>query len=736
MKGLFIILSFFSLFVNAQNTITGIVSEKNTKINLPGASIYIPELSLGTMSDKNGKFEIKNIPNGVFTIDVSFLGYKNYIKKIEFYNSDKTINIEIEPEVFITEEIVVSGGRPSSQHHNAIKIESINVEELDKTGEINIIKSISKVPGVDLISKGTGVATPVIRGLSTSNILVLNNGVRIEDYQFSENHPYLIDEFGISNIEIIKGPASLLYGSDAVGGVINFIKEKPAKYNTTNVDLNFKYNSNSNGLVSNVGLKSTKNNKFFGVRVGGKSYEDYTDGKGQIVKNSRNSQYSVKLFTGINKDFGVFRIFYDYNKMNLGLIIPPVLQLVNSNSRKNEVWFQELDNHFLYTKNTLFFNKLKIDIDLSYQQNNRKLNGFDTNNYTLVDMKLRSFICQIKNQYQFSKTKSLILGGQGIMQNNNNNLAPSIVVPDYYTKDLSLFALYEQDIIKVLHFQAGLRYNYRNIFVPRAEYTIAKQNFEQIDNTYNNLSYSIGSTFHLNKEILLRGNFASAYRTPNVAELTQNGVHGNRFEKGNPNLKSQISYETDFSGHYHSKFFVADIAMFYNKIDNYIYLSPTNDTTINGIKIYKYQQINAKLYGLETGAKIMPIKWFNIIETYTNTIGIDENNNYLPFIPQNKINSTISFIFQPKITNVNFNISNIYAFKQNKISEFESETSNYSVFNISLNVEKTLGKTVTSLFLTVNNIFNEIYYDHLSTLKNMNYYDIGRNVGVGMKVVF
>jgi len=739
MKRIYIIILItiqFSLI--AQNTITGKITDKNTQETLIGANIYIPEVSKGTASDINGKFTIENIPNGTFTINVSFLGYKNYIKKITFNNSDIKLDIELEQNAFVSEEIVISGGRVSSQHHNAIKIEAIPTKEISNSGNINLMKSISKIPGVDVISKGTGVATPVIRGLSTSNILVLNNGIRIEDYQFSENHPYLVDEFGVDDIEIIKGPASLLYGSDAIGGVINFVKEKPAKQNTTTADVNLRYFSNSNGLISNIGVKSTKKNIFWGIRLGEKSFEDYTDGSGVIVPNSRNTQYSAKAFVGLTKDFGIFRVFYDYNKMQLGLTIPPVIALTDGNSRTNEFWYQDLDNHLLYTKNTLFFNKLKTDINFSFQQNHRKLNSVETNPYfTVVDMSLTSMNYEIKNQYQFTERTSIVFGLQGMNQNNKNTPAPSIVIPDYTTNDFSVLALFEQDIIKYLHLQIGARFNYRNILVPEKNYEIANHSFDKIDKTYNNLSYSAGGTYHLTKNILLRANFASAYRTPNVAELTQDGVHGNRYEKGNTDLVSQQSYEGDFSGHYHAKHLVFDLALFYNNIDNYIYLAPTSDTISNGMKIYQYQQINAVLYGFETGVKILPTKWLNITETYNNTTGIDQNNMYLPFIPQNKINSSIKFLIKQKIfDNLSTEVSNTYAFAQNNISRFETSTPEYSVFNLSINADKKFEKYSISASITANNIFNEVYYDHLSTLKDMGYYNIGRNISIGLKFLF
>jgi iron complex outermembrane receptor protein len=217
----------------SQNRITGYITDKSTNVKLPNVSIYINDLQKGTTSNSDGLYSLENIPNGFFKIQFSYLGYSTVIKTINLKSDVLELNISLVPTSVKTPEIIISGGQPVSQHENAIKIESIKKEALENEGGGNIMKKLNAIPGIDAISKGNNIATPVIRGLSTSNIIVLNNGIRMESFQFSEDHPYTIDESDVSNIEIIKGPASLLYGSDAVGGVINFIKDPPAPVNTT-----------------------------------------------------------------------------------------------------------------------------------------------------------------------------------------------------------------------------------------------------------------------------------------------------------------------------------------------------------------------------------------------------------------------------------------------------------------------------------------------------------------------
>ncbi len=726
------ILLLISTLSQAQSSLSGTIIDENNN-SLVGANIYIPHLGKGAVSDINGEFTINKLPEGKYKMEISFLGYETSISIINTKKDNSKIKIQLHPNVLQSEEVVISSGVYSTQHENAIKIESLDAKKIENLGNPNIYQAISKVPGVDMISKGEGISTPVIRGLSTSNILVLTDGIRMENYQFSENHPYLIDEYGVNNIEVVKGPASLLFGSDAIGGVLNFISEKPSYKKDLAIDYNSFYNSNSNGISNNLGIKGKHNEWFWGIRAGQKSHKDYTDGDRKVVTNSRFNSQNIKLSTGLNKEFGKFAIYYTYNKMKLGLTVPPSITLVSDNNRDLNAWYQDLDNHFLYTKNTLFFNKLRTEINASYQLNHRKLNTNPSSaDFTNVDMSLQTISYEIKNNYKFG-LGDIIFALQGKNQTNTNHGAPGLVVSDYSHDNWASLLLLQLSLNEKTHLQIGTRYDFIHIQIPEL---VNSDKF--IDNSYNNLSYSMGLTYQLNKALLLRGNFASAFRTPNASELSQEGMHGNRYEKGNPNLKSQRNYEGDLSLHFHNQFLVFDASGFYNSIENYIFMSPTDDTISDGSKVYQYLQNNATIYGTEWGAKIIFLKNFSLKETYSNIIAKQENGDYLPLIPQNKILSDLRYEINnaKKIKQLYASLNHTFAFSQKNISPFENQTPEYSVFNLGIGLQKQL-KTITLDFsIKVNNLLDAAYYDHLSTLKDLGYYNIGRNINLGIRLVY
>ncbi|MBI9055810.1 MAG: TonB-dependent receptor [Bacteroidales bacterium] len=717
----------------AQNSIKGKITNKTNNQPLPSANVYLPEQHKGTLTDNNGIYNMNHLPKGKIKIQFSYVGYKTIIKTLLIEDSEIILNIEMESAVLQAEEVVVSGGSYTTQHQNAIKIEILKSKDIAEIGTPSFTEAIANVPGVDMISKGVGVAKPVIRGLSMTNILMLNNGVKLENFQFSENHPFLIDEFGIDRIEIIKGPASLLYGSDAVGGVINVLKEKPAPIGKIIGDFNTQYHSNTQGIVSNLGIKGSSENFFWGLRGGLKSHADYRDGNEDYVPNTRFNEKSFKANVGLIKSFGLFRLYYDYNQPDLGMCVGDAIALTTENGRENKIWYQDLTNHLISTKNTLFFGKYKIDMNAAYQMNNRRLQT-DNNKpfFEMVDMDMNTFSYEIKTYLPSRINSEYIIGLQGANKTNRNHDAPSHVLPDADVNDLSVFGLVQHTFFEKLKMQAGIRYDFRTIS------TVAETNKEAIDNDYGNISASVGATYELNKHILLRANLASAHRTPNIAELTQNGMHGSRYEQGNADLKSQRSYEADLSAHFHSKYIMVDLAGFYHSINNYIFIAPTNDTIAGGDKIYRYSQTNAEIYGSELSLNILPVDWINIKTTYAYLLGKQDDGSNLPFIPQNKLRLELKFQKQ-KIAfmkNPFVKLGGLYAAKQNKPAMFETESDSYFLLNAGIGANFKWANQLLAISIQANNLLNETYIDHLSTLKGMGYYNIGRNISINIRIPF
>ena len=738
-----------NMFSQIDFSVTGqVVNEEN--LPLQQAAVYLPELQKGTITDSLGNFEFSDLPAGIFSLRISYLSYETKIIALDVVHQKSPIIIKLKSSPIQGKAVVVSGGSHSSQHENAIKIDAIGMKEISISGKASFIESITQVPGVDMISKGGGVATPVIRGLSTSNILFLNNGIRMENYQFSENHPYLVDEFGVNQVEIIKGPASLLYGSDAIGGVINSIPEKPAPINQIQGDAGIQYFSNTSGMAGTLGFKNTLNKFSWGLRGSMKSHEDYLDGNSDFVPNTRFNGESLKAFSSFRVNRAIFRMYYEYQGMKAGLCNEESASLINDAGRRNEVWYQNLNNHLVSLKNSFFFTHYKLLINASYQQNNRKLTGSEAGaGNELVDMSLQTINLDIRNIYNKTKSAEYTLAIQGMAQNNQNAHAPNRVLPDYTLYDIAAFIMAKYEFENHIHMQIGLRYDNRFVFVPEQEKSAhshevvedpghEEEYMKELDRYYGNLSGSVGLTWEIVEDLLLRANLASAYRSPNIAELTQDGEHGTRYELGDRDLKPQRNYELDISMHYHKNKVLLDLSGFYNSIRDYIFLDYSSDTTDEGIQIFQYRQNNALLYGGEIMVELLPLSSLSIIGSYSYLRGEQSNGENLPFIPQNKIRTEIKWgkSLKGMLNNYYLKIGVEYAFKQDKPSYFESPSADYTLLNTGLGFTFLIGNQSIDLDLVATNLLNHLYIDHLSTLKELGYFNMGRNLTVSLLVPF
>ncbi len=722
----------------AQSLIEGSITDQDSR-KLPGANVFIHELNKGTVSDENGQYLLGNIPSGKFRIQFSYLGYSSEVRTAFFEGHPLIINVVMKETSIETKEVVISGGYNATQHENAVNIDILKLKQASNLVTPNTAELLTKVPGVDMISKGPGVARPVIRGLSMDNVLVLNNGVRNENYQYSSHHPLGIDEFGIEDVEIIKGPASLLFGSDAIGGVVNFIREKPAPVGLIMGDYNLKLFSNTMGLSTSLGLKGASKKFFGGIRFGTKTNEDFLQGGGDFVPNSRFNTMSFKADGGFTGKRAVSKLFYEYNNQKLGLTEDEAVEEITTRGRKNEIWYQRFDNHLLSFQNKIFLNNFKIDANAAFQS--VELIHYAGEDEVEISMRLNTLTYEAKLHLPSTEKSEYILGFQGFNQVNENITgAEEILLPDANTNNYGVFALLQYYFFHGFKIQAGLRYDHK--FISSEAVGLPEDNDyrPRLDKDFGSFSGSLGATYELAEKLFFRGNFAAAYRTPNLAELTSNGMHETRYEVGNSDLVPQKAYESDISIHYHVGNLTLDLAGFYNIIDDYIFISPTTDTTPGGDQVYRYGQADAALVGGEAGFHFHPerLKWVHFEGAFSTVSGKQDNGDYLPFIPANKLNFELKFEKEKMgiLKDSFIRINSSTAFRQDRPAPDEEATDGYTLADAGIGTTIPAGKFAFRLQLSVNNLFDKKYIDHLSTLKEVNYFNPGRNVAISVTIPF
>ncbi len=287
---------------SSQNSLSGTITSKNSEETIP-ATIYIPQIERGTVADFDGKYELINIPDGRYNVIFSSLGYATISKRITFSKGEKIIeNLQLEESTVEMEEVIISTPFHKLQSENVMKVERVSMKDLNASGAVTLADGIKNIAGVNIISTGTGIGKPVIRGLSSNRVLTYAQGVRLENQQFGDEHGLGINEAGIESVEVIKGPASLLYGSDALGGVLYLNPEKFALSGETNGDLSSSYFSNTLGTSTNLGIKTSGEKFKFLARGSYSSFSDYETGAAYRVTNLRFNEKDFKTgiqFSGI-----------------------------------------------------------------------------------------------------------------------------------------------------------------------------------------------------------------------------------------------------------------------------------------------------------------------------------------------------------------------------------------------------------------------------------------------------
>jgi iron complex outermembrane receptor protein len=748
MKSIFKLLIFISIAgiqcSHAQNTLSGTINNEQQESVL--ATIYIPKLERGVVSDSDGRYLIERIPNGIYDVIFSSIGHKSISIKLSFNNSDIEQDITMAEIAIEMEEVIISTHFHKLQSENVMKVDRVSINELNGMGAMNLSDGINSLSGVSTISTGIGIGKPVIRGLSANRVLTYSQGVRLENQQFGDEHGLGINAAGIESVEVIKGPASLLYGSDALGGVLYLNPERFAPTDSTEVDINTRYNSNNHGIGSDLGFKTSKERFKFLVRGAYSSFTDYKTGSGLRVTNSRSNEYDLKSGFQFQGDKIKSTLRYNYNRSNLG--IPEEIG-DQSTSREIELPNQEIDNHIISLENHFYFNQSSLRVKLGYQLNDRKEfedehehdddegeeeeeehEDHDEHLEPALRMKLNTFNYDLKYYPKPFKNIETILGVQGMFQ-SNTNFGEEFLIPDANKTDIGAFitAHYHKNSFGVL---AGLRYDFRKISSDAARDPSEINYIQPLSRDFSSFNAALGFKYDPVETVTLRLNLASGFRAPNLSELTSNGVHHgtNRYEKGNPDLDNEKNIQTDISLEFNNENINIFANGFYNSVSEYVFLNPTNEI-LDDEQVFTYLQSDAELYGGEIGFHYHPhpLDWLHLESEFEMVVGELKDGSHLPLIPAHQIKNTVRLTFKDgkrlKMPMVYVTCQN--TFSQNDISEFETATDGYNLLSMGAGCSLKFNEMELQLNANISNLTDENYVSHLSRLKADGISNMGRN---------
>lgn len=714
-------------------SLTGEVRNFESKKPIPNTTINIADLDLFTVSDSNGRFVFSNysLPTTI-RLKVNAKGYES--KVIESQSNVQDLIIYLEETHLQLNEVTISGSKGLLQKYNVIHIETKNLSDLNSLGATTLSEALSSIAGVYQSSTGVGISKPVIRGMQGIRVVTLLNGLRIENQQWGGDHGMGITELGIGSVEVIKGPSSLLYGADALGGVIYFIDEPYAKQNQFEIGFKTQNESNTFGTSNQLWYKLSKKNYRFNIAGSIANHADYKLPNNSFAANTRFAENGLKAAFGTNRKNWTMHIRYNFSKSRVGIpgetadsIITPQSFQLSKQERGELLPRQGYSNHFLSIENKFFFKKNELNILLG--QTVSQLSEFEDDFVSpVMNMILSNSIYSLRYKTYLSENWNLVSGIQGMYQSNNNqNGASEKLLPNSKTLDNGAFtiAYFQKGLWNV---QTGIRYDIR-MLQSREEF----KGFSILTENFQNVNFSAGAVRSTDKHTL-RLNFSNGFRAPHLSELLANGEHHGalRYEIGNPNLKSEKANQLDLTYERHGHHLELIINPFFNYLQNFISLQPLNDSIIEGLPVFKYDQYKAVyLYGSDFGLHYHPhfAHWLHFENTisYIQSDLVDGGN--LALMPQSRINSVLKFSLKckSKFKLEEFVLQHTYLFAQNRPSSYETVSPSYQLLNASLKFTFN-PKNPIQLNVGVKNIFNEMYIDHLSRLKNIGMSQPGRNI--------
>ncbi|MFT4022774.1 MAG: TonB-dependent receptor [Flavihumibacter sp.] len=742
------------------NSFSGkIVSAANAK-PLAGASVYLPDQKRGAVADNNGFFSINGLRNGNYLVEISYQGFASIVENIRF-NGQLDTSFSLEPRVVENQAVIVTGVS------SAMKIKQtpqpINVvkrEDLQRLVSANAIEALSKsVPGVSVLSTGPAIGKPFIRGLGYNRVVTINDGVRQEGQQWGDEHGIEVDDYSIQRIEVLKGPASLLYGSDALAGVINIISQRPVTEGKISGSVGTEYQTNNalRGVYGNIG--GTKNGFSWNAYGSYKAAHDFQNKYDGYVYNSKFYQGNFGGMLGYSGKWGYSHILASYFNQHIGMVdggrdeegrflkvLPGGDEAVAVNSDFKSIDPQVPYQHIRHTKITSesMFNlgESQLELVVGLQRNQRQEFGDPDEPKTpeaYFDLKTLTYAARLHLPSQ-SKYWKFTVGANGMYQTNENR-AEETLIPDYNIFDIGAFGFtqYHKDKFS---FSGGLRFDNRHINSD-AMTVDDELKFIGFTKDFSNVSGSAGITYAVSKPVNLKLNLARGYRAPSLAELASNGAHEgtNRYEIGDRSLKSETSYQVDGGVEWNTMHLSVEANLFYNHVQNFIFYqklqnSAGTDSLITDpesgeeLMAFRFNQHSANLYGTEVSVDIHPhpLDWLHFKNAFSYTVArftepVDGSKN-IPNVPAGRLFSELAVNLLPEgktFRNLYVNLQSDYNFAQNHaFTGYNTETNTPSYWLLNAGIGTDIhhrDRKWASLQVSLQNITDEAYQSHLSRLK-------------------
>ena len=668
-------------------------------------------------------------------------------------------------------ELTVTGvtGDTKMKHATA-PVSIVTPQVLKATASTNIIDAIARQPGVSQLTTGGSISKPIIRGLGYNRVVVMSEGVRQEGQQWGDEHGVEVDGSSVNSVEILKGPASLMYGSDAMAGVVILHAQPTLAEGEMRASVSTEYQTNNGLFGYNLSMSGNQQGFVWDARFSQKQAHAYKNEYDGYVPGSQFRERAGRLMLGVNKGWGHSRLTATVYHLTPGIIEgerDPETGELECNTDNIKTYgkalpFQQVKHYKAVWDNSLNLSTGYLKAIIGYQQNRRQEFEESMDEYELC-FKLHTLTYDLRyvtNEFNGWKLST----GIGGMYQKSVNEGEEYLIPDYRLFDFGLYATATKALGDCWTLNGGVRYDYRRLHGDALQED-GEMRFTDFSRHFNGLTGSVGAVCNINEHVNLRLNVARGFRTPNMSELASNGIHEGsiRYELGSQQLKAEYSLQADLGIDFTSQYVSAQLALFANRIDNYIFTHRVPEEIEEGYLTYAYTQGDARLLGFEAGIDFHPIHSVHFSNTFSyvdaQLMHASQDTKYLPFTPVPKWSSELKWElshhshstvahhherhpFHRSLLNNLYIAAGLDCYlKQTHIysaDDTETATPAYALFSLSAGTDLQInGKKVAELYITADNLLNRAYQNHLSRLKyadenivtgRRGVYNMGRNI--------
>lgn len=742
---------------------------------LDGAVVELVGTKVVAQTNSEGSYQLVVPKAGKYDIQYSYLGFDKLLVEgvLLTQKAQKLADVYLTTSSWNKDQIILV----TEQKEAIIGTKSeVNQAFFEQNIAGTFSKSIEKIAGVNAINVGVGIAKPVIRGLSFNRIVVNNDGVKQEGQQWGADHGLEIDQFGVDRVEIVKGAASLQYGSDALGGAINILPTKIPAKNSLQASILGLYKSNNQHGGLSAYLGGRWNDYFADFRL---SYQDFADYRvptdsfvynsyvlpiyNHQLKNTAGKERNIKATIGMAKKWGVSRLTFSQYYLQVGIFsgavgIPRAYALeVDGDDRDHDFPSQEVSHIRVVWNNDLYIKKHRLQINIAYQNNDRKEFSFPhKHKLPPVDssgIALRLTLQTISANFiltQELNTKWKFTYGLSAQYQHNQRSGFEFLLPNFQTIRSGLYGIGYFKPNKRNLFMGGVRLDYaynQNDAYEQAVYG-NNQEIEYIPKTegsekhFFNYAASLGWRCQLKPEVLdLSIHFGKSYRVPYPAETSSNGIHHGTFrhEMGRSDLESEHGYQLEVATNWQWKYLTVNGALFGNYFQDYIYLSPTGKFSPlpEAGQLYAYRQTNAVYWGGELSWEWEPIHGLFMKQAYEYVWNTNLSTNLsLPFTPPASILTEVEYHHHQWsfLEDLYGQITYRYSFAQKRTDRNERATPAYHLLGLGVGFKIRVGKQRIDLGCQVQNLLNTPYFNHLSRYRILDIPEQGRNIVVRVKI--